>query len=304
MLAVLTCVPPDIAHIQWHLSQHPLASGLSTPCCPRNLAKNPGAASTPILGSLGADQAAWLWQALCFPRICGQGICRLANGWSSVLPNVNGIKCDHFADKCKQVSFWFGVEIIPQFCTLGTIDFVDADYFIFSSFLWYGEAFDCSAQVIGVWCFLISTLMIDPMSPCLQCTSHNRKWICCGRQSCCRCVCCLACLGKILPLSQSPGKHGVQCHPLISYFTAHWGGDVCYIPWLNTDSLGIFPQGVIFYTPQFLQNLQTIYAPSWLSLWHGSPQALTNIHVEFLRLLHKILFWRNSGWGSAWPPLN
>ena len=28
----------------------------------------------------GADQAAWLWQALCFPRICGQGICRLANG--------------------------------------------------------------------------------------------------------------------------------------------------------------------------------------------------------------------------------
>lgn len=161
---------------------------------------------------LHADQAARIWQVLCFPWICGQGICRLANGWSSVLPNVNGIKCDHFADKCKQVSFWFWVEIIPQFCTLGTIDFVDADYSISSSFLRYGEAFDCGFQVIGVWCFLISTLMIDPMRPCLQCTISQPKMNLL-RQNCCKCVCCLTCLGEILPLSQSPEKHGGPMPP-------------------------------------------------------------------------------------------
>lgn len=96
-----------------------------------------------------------------FSQIHGWGICRLANGGCSVLPNVNGVKCDHFADKCKQVSFWLAVEIIPQFCNLGTIDFVDVDYSISSSFQWYSDSFNCSFQVICVWCFLISSLMID-----------------------------------------------------------------------------------------------------------------------------------------------
>ena len=94
-------------------------------------------------------------------QIRGRGICRLANGGCSVLPNVNGVKCDHFADKRKQVSFWLAVEIIPQFCNLGTIDFVDVDSSISSSFQWHSGPFTCSCEVICVWCFLISTLMID-----------------------------------------------------------------------------------------------------------------------------------------------
>lgn len=36
------------------------------------------------------------------PRL---GTCRLADGGRSVLPNVNGVKGDRAADKCKQVSF-------------------------------------------------------------------------------------------------------------------------------------------------------------------------------------------------------
>lgn len=53
-------------------------------------------------------------------------------------------------------------------------------------------------------------------------------------------------LGEDSPLSSSPEKHRV-CGPMpppISYFTAHQGGDVWYIVWLNTDSLGISPEGI------------------------------------------------------------
>lgn len=111
---------------------------------------------------LGGDQSAL--PGSLFSRTRGWDICRLANGGCSVLPNVNGVKCDHFADKCKQVSFWLAVEIIPQFCNLGTIDFVDVDYSISSSFQWYSDSFHCSFQMICVWCFLISSLMIDTVN--------------------------------------------------------------------------------------------------------------------------------------------
>lgn len=75
---------------------------------------------------------------------------------------------------------------------------------------------------------------------------------------------------------------------LMSYFTAHRGGDVWYIPWLNTDSLGTSPEGVILHTPQFLQNMQT--GPVCGSHYDMALQVLATNHFNFSRILHKIPF--------------
>lgn len=123
-----------------------------------HLSCNPDAALAHRFGSVGTSQH---HAGSLFSRICAWGIGRLPNGGCSVLPNVNGVKCDHSADKCKQVSFRLAVEIIPQFCNLGTIDFVDVDYSISRLSQWYSDAFRCSFRVMRVWCFLVSTLMID-----------------------------------------------------------------------------------------------------------------------------------------------
>lgn len=199
------------------------------------LSCNPKAALAHHFGSfwLSRDESAPRCSLFC--RIPGWGICRLANGGCSVLPNVNGIKCDHFADKCKQVSFWLAVEIIPQFCNLETIDFVDVDYSISSFFQWYSDSFNCSFQVMCVWCFLISTLMIDRMNSMsvlhhLTTTNEFVSTVATDTFT--------ACFEKFLfsfPKLQKTQRSLRRCHTFVCYFTAQCNS---WRKWLSVLILG------------------------------------------------------------------
>lgn len=202
-----------------------------------------------------------------FSRLPGRGICRLANGGCSVLPNVNGVKCDRFADKCKQVSFRLAGEIIPQFCNLGTIDFVDVDYSVSGFFQRDADALGCSFSVTRVRCVLISALMTDATSSAS--VRHHLPsagtFVSAGAADT---------FTVASPLPQVTGSSEVPAataHPhsraALQLRAAPGGNDFRCSSWANSHSLGIFPENVTLHTSPLLQNMRNVPPPPmWLSL--------------------------------------